>query len=115
VVLADNRGSSVGQSGKLVRDRIPEIIRASGKEPLVRVADAEVFRDLLRDKLVEEVDEFLASDGDLEELADILEVVLALADDLGAGPAQLEEMRAAKAAERGGFSLRIVWSGNIPS
>jgi predicted house-cleaning noncanonical NTP pyrophosphatase (MazG superfamily) len=78
----------VGQSGKLVRDRIPEIIRASGKEPLVRVADAEVFRDLF---------------------------VLALAADLGAGSAQLEEMRAAKAAERGGFSLQIVWSGNIPS
>ncbi len=67
---------------KLVRDRIPQIIRDGGGQPLVRVADGEEYRALLRAKLVEEVQEFLASD-DPEELADVLEVLHALASDLG--------------------------------
>lgn len=96
---------------KLVRDGIPQIIRSRGDEPLVRVANRREYRHLLHDKLTEEVDEFLASE-DPEELADILEVVLALATELGVDGAQLEELRAAKAAERGGFAGRIVWHGN---
>jgi predicted house-cleaning noncanonical NTP pyrophosphatase (MazG superfamily) len=97
--------------GKLVRDRIPQIIRSRGDEPLVRVADRQEYRDLLRGKLTEEVAEFLASD-DLEELADILEVVLTLAGELGVDAEGLEVLRTAKAAERGGFTGRIVWHGN---
>ncbi|MGH8909906.1 MAG: hypothetical protein ACRD0K_26275 [Egibacteraceae bacterium] len=49
---------------------------------------------------------------DPEELADILEVVLTLAGDLGVDAAGLETLRAAKAAERGGFAGRVVWHGN---
>jgi predicted house-cleaning noncanonical NTP pyrophosphatase (MazG superfamily) len=98
---------------KLVRDKIPQIIRDTGTEPVIRVADAEEFRCLLRAKLVEEVEEFLASD-DPNELADILEVLLALAGALGVDQDQLEKLRAAKAFERGGFADRIVWSGNAP-
>ncbi|MCY0932159.1 nucleoside triphosphate pyrophosphohydrolase [Streptomyces sp. H27-H1] len=47
-----------------------------------------------------------------EELADILEVAYALAADLGVSPEQLENIRAAKASQRGGFTKRIVWTGN---
>ncbi|MGY5627485.1 pyrophosphohydrolase domain-containing protein [Streptomyces sp. UC1A3] len=100
---------------KLVRDKVPEIIRRSGETPDVYVADAQDYRQLLRAKLGEEVGEFLDAGNDedaLEELADVLEVVHALAADLGAGPEQLESLRAAKAAERGGFTGRIVWTGN---
>ncbi len=96
---------------KLVRDKIPQLIRDTGGEPVVRIADAEEYRGLLRAKLVEEVEEFLASD-DPNELADVLEVLLALAGDLGVDQDQLEKLRRAKAFERGGFSNRIVWSGN---
>ena len=96
---------------KLVRDKIPSIIRASGQEPIVRVATAEEYGTLLRDKLLEEVREFLAS-GDLEELADILEVAYALVADAGVGREQLEKLRADKAAERGGFAAGIIWCGN---
>jgi predicted house-cleaning noncanonical NTP pyrophosphatase (MazG superfamily) len=60
----------------------PQIIRSRGDEPMVRVADRQEYRDLLRDKLTEEVREFLTSE-DPEDLADILEVVLALATELG--------------------------------
>jgi predicted house-cleaning noncanonical NTP pyrophosphatase (MazG superfamily) len=96
---------------KLVRDRIPQIIRSRGAEPVVRVADRQEYRGLLRGKLTEEVHEFLASE-EPEELADILEVVLALATELGVDRARLEALRATKAAERGGFAGRIVWQGN---
>lgn len=99
---------------KLVRDRIPQIIRNEGAEPVTRIADAQEYRGLLRAKLVEEVDEFLASE-DPQELADVLEVLLAVASDLGIDRDQLEKLRAAKAAERGGFADRIVWSGNAPA
>lgn len=98
--------------GKLVRDKVPQIIRARGLEPVIYVADAGEYATRLRDKLTEEVAEFLASDSDPEELADVLEVVYALAGLAGTGPQQLEKLRAAKADERGGFCDRIIWTGN---
>jgi predicted house-cleaning noncanonical NTP pyrophosphatase (MazG superfamily) len=100
---------------KLVRDKIPEIIRANGEVPSTRVAEGAEYQSLLLAKLTEEVLEFIASDGDPDELADILEVVMALADGLGIGRPELERLRAKKAAERGGFSQRIVWLGNRPA
>jgi predicted house-cleaning noncanonical NTP pyrophosphatase (MazG superfamily) len=104
----------VGQ-GKLVRDKIPQIIRAKGLEPVIYVADPDEYATRLRDKLTEEVAEFLASDSDPEELADVLEVVYALAALTGTDQEQLEKLRASKADERGGFADRIIWSGNQPA
>ncbi|MEU8943395.1 nucleoside triphosphate pyrophosphohydrolase [Streptomyces goshikiensis] len=100
--------------GKLVRDRIPQIIRADGAEPEVYVADPAEYRQRLRVKLVEEVSEYMEADETdaPEELADVLEVAFALAADLGVDPTQLEKIRAAKAEQRGGFAERIVWTGN---
>lgn len=101
-------------NGKLVRDHIPKIIRATGSEPMTYTASLDEYRTRLRDKLTEEVAEFLAADDAEapEELADVLEVVRALADALGIDPRQLEKIRAAKESERGGFHHRIVWTGN---
>lgn len=98
--------------GKLVRDKIPELIRADGLDPVIHTADPEEYMARLRAKLREETEEFLASDDDPEELADILEVLHALARQSGVTPEKIEELRAMKAAARGGFSKRIVWSGN---
>jgi predicted house-cleaning noncanonical NTP pyrophosphatase (MazG superfamily) len=108
------RSTALTSNGKLVRDKIPQIIRARGADPIVRTADAAEYRQLLRAKLAEEVGEVLAADDTdaPEELADVFEVVLALASDLGLDAGQLEKLRAGKAAERGGFADRIVWSGN---
>ncbi|MFB7269635.1 nucleoside triphosphate pyrophosphohydrolase [Streptomyces sp. NPDC056244] len=99
---------------KLVRDLIPQTIRASGGEPMVYVAGPDEYRKRLRHKLSEEVTEFLAADDSAaaEELADVLEVVHALAVDLGMTLRQLEELRAQKAEARGGFAGRVVWTGN---
>jgi predicted house-cleaning noncanonical NTP pyrophosphatase (MazG superfamily) len=101
--------------GKLVRDKIPQIIRGKGLEPVIHAADPDEYAMRLRDKLAEEVAEFLASDSDPEELADVLEVIYALAALTGTDPQQLEKPRAAKADGRGGFADRIIWSGNQPA
>jgi len=95
---------------KLVRDKIPEIMRAAGQVAVVHTADPVEFPVLLRQKLTEEVDEFLISQ-DPEELADILEVLYALAGCLGLDAAGLEALRQAKAELRGGFASRVVWHG----
>ena len=100
-----NSSSSIDH--KLVRDGIPELIESEGRVANVRVASSEEYCRLLREKLVEEVDEFLES-GESEELADILEVVYALAKSDGIDVAELEEKRIAKAVARGGFTQRLV-------
>jgi|AntDeeMetagen192_2_1112575.scaffolds.fasta_scaffold11628_2 predicted house-cleaning noncanonical NTP pyrophosphatase (MazG superfamily) len=92
---------------KLVRDGIPEIIRADGDEPITHVVEGEEYRGRLHDKLDEEVAEFHES-GDVEELADVLAVVDALAETAGSSSADLDEIRRAKAAERGEFADGIV-------
>lgn len=92
---------------KLVRDGVPELIRAEGGDPDVRVAGESEYVSLLRNKLYEEAGEYAAG-GDVDELADVLEVLHALARTHGAGPADLEARRAAKQAERGGFEGRRV-------
>lgn len=99
--------------GKLVRDNIPQIIRAEGLEPVIYSAGAEEYGIRLRDKLREEVQEFLASDNDPEELADILEMPYALAEQAGTDGHHREELRAAKAEERGGFAGRTIRTGNV--
>lgn len=91
---------------KLVRDRIPEIIRARGAVCETRVLTDAEYGEALRAKLTEEVEEYLES-GDLEELTDILEVVRALAEFGGQGEAALEAARARKERERGAFGEKI--------
>lgn len=94
------------EHNKLVRDRIPEIIAANGEEPVTRVlADVE-YKQELKKKLHEEVAEFDRS-GTTEELADVLEVVYALAAVENLSPTQLETLRQQKREERGGFEQRI--------
>ena len=60
--------------GKLVRDKIPQVIRAQGETPHIRVLEGPEFHDALERKLQEEAAEYLES-RELTELADILEVV----------------------------------------
>jgi predicted house-cleaning noncanonical NTP pyrophosphatase (MazG superfamily) len=92
---------------KLVRDRIPDIIRAEGKTAVVRTADAEEYGRRLVEKLREEVEEF-ARDLNAEELADVLEVVRALCLHHGFDPASVEALRAEKEAARGGFGAKLI-------
>lgn len=91
---------------KLVRDNIPDIIKAQGDVPVVRTLGGEEYLHALVAKLREETAEF-AEAYDLAELADIQEVVLALAEAIGADAAALESARAIKAANNGTFSRKL--------
>ena len=75
---------------KLVRDKIPAIIDAQGKKANIRILNDEEYRRALETKLDEEVSEY-HKDRNLEELADILEVVYALTESLGHSKEELFE------------------------
>lgn len=92
---------------KLVRDKIPEVIEATGKKYDIRIADKEEHYKLLEKKLKEEVNEFL-EDKNLEELADVMEVLVGLANALGYSEEELLKKRELKRDERGGFDKGIV-------
>jgi len=91
---------------KLVRDRIPEIIKQSGGIPTTRILDDEEFIKELNLKLCEEVQEYL-EDESIEELADILEVIHGILRAKKTTFQEVENIRIKKAQERGAFDKRI--------
>ena len=91
---------------KLVRDRIPEIIEKSGKTAYCRILNNEEYIKELDSKLNEECAEYQV-DKSIEELADMLEVMYAIAQARGYSVEELERVRAEKAEKRGGFKDRI--------
>ena len=92
---------------KLVRDRIPEIIEASGKSCVTEILSDKAYLRLVDAKLDEELAEY-HSDQTIEELADLLEVIYAAAMARGYTPEQLESVRDAKAEKRGAFANKIL-------
>ena len=91
---------------KLVRDRIPEMIEASGSKCVTAVLSQEAYLQMLDKKLDEELEEYQQSKA-VEELADLLEVIEAVAQARGCSWEQLTEIREKKRKERGGFHERI--------
>ena len=94
------------EDNKLIRDKIPDIIRKNGSQPVLQVLDDEAYKLALEEKLQEEVAEF-GEAGTIEELVDILEVIYALAAIQAVNAHQLEALRLAKKQERGGFEQRL--------
>ena len=95
---------------KLVRDLIPQVIKSTGKECRTRILDEEEYEKELVIKLKEESEEYFSAEGpekSLEELADMLEIIRALATVHGATWEQLEALRQKKAEARGGFQERV--------
>lgn len=92
---------------KLVRDKIPQVIEAAGKKFDIKIADKEQHYKLLEDKLKEEVNEFL-TDKNLEELADVMEVLIGLSNVMGYSEEDLFKKREEKKNERGGFDKGII-------
>jgi predicted house-cleaning noncanonical NTP pyrophosphatase (MazG superfamily) len=93
---------------KLVRDRVPEILRAGGHEVVTETLEGDALLDALRAKIDEEVAEYDTAIDDehaATELADLLEVVMAIAKRRGYGEAAIQQLRADKAARRGAFDL----------
>lgn len=98
----------MAQYNKLVRDKIPEILDAKGVVYEKRIATQKEYRIELIKKLREELEEFEVA-GDVEELADIMEVVEAL--KLLPEYSDAEEVRIKKKEERGGFERGVVLKG----
>lgn len=92
---------------KLVRDAIPDIIRASGKSCVTKILSDSDYLTMLDAKLTEELHEYQESKS-LEELADLLEVLQTVVKARGYTLEELEGVRAAKAAQRGGFAGKIL-------
>lgn len=92
---------------KLVRDKIPEIIEASGKCCTCSVLDDDKYSEMLEQKLTEELNEYQESKS-MEELADLLEVMIAVAKARGSSFEEVESIRLKKAEERGSFDKRIL-------
>ena len=100
---------------KLVRDRIPEIVRADGGTPTVKTLDDAAFESALRVKLVEEAQEAVAAPDEPEikkELADIYEVVQALCRLHGFSEQTILDEQKRRRDERGGFEQRT-WLESI--
>src|SRR3990167_10363978 len=91
---------------KLIRDKIPEIIKADGRKPVTRILDDKEYLSELIEKLKEETEE-LETDLTVEELADIQEVLFAILDVFKSNREELEKVRQKKAKERGTFKKRI--------
>ena len=95
---------------KLVRDRIPEIIEATGRSLTSRMLSNDEYKLELKKKLSEEVEEYLNATKDqdaIEELADIMELVISLAQIHHASIEEVERVRQKKEKERGGFNKKI--------
>ncbi|MBG9549645.1 phosphoribosyl-ATP pyrophosphohydrolase [Cytobacillus firmus] len=95
---------------KLVRDQIPEIIEKTGKKFSTRILDDNEYIKELKKKSFEELQEYVETNNNedaIEELADVLEIIHALAEYHGASIEEVEEIRTQKAEKRGGFKEKI--------
>lgn len=95
---------------KLVRDRIPEIIEKTGKKFSTRILDDNEYIKELKKKSFEELQEYVETNNNedaIEELADVLEIIHALAECHGASIEEVEVVRKQKADKRGGFKEKI--------
>jgi predicted house-cleaning noncanonical NTP pyrophosphatase (MazG superfamily) len=95
---------------KLVRDLIPQVIKNTGKKHSTRILNESEYIEQLKKKAFEELDEYINTDNKkdaIEELADLLEIVHALAEYHGSSIDEVEEVRKQKAEKRGGFKEKI--------
>lgn len=107
----DQDNTDFRRTKKLVRDRIPEIIRAHGQEPKVRELTDKALITALDEKLVEEHEEYIENRS-IEELVDMIEVILTLAKKKGSSTKQLLKAVEDKRSERGGFERGYFYEGD---
>ena len=94
---------------KLVRDKIPEIIKGNNQNPITRILSDEEYKFELEKKLNEEYQEVLNASGEerIEELADMLEVMIYLAKLEGKDLDDIIDICNKKHEKRGGFEEKI--------
>ena len=92
---------------KLVRDKIPDVLKEKGETPVTHTATDEEYWKKLKEKLKEEVAEFVSRE-DVEYLADILEIINAICEFKKFDPEMVEKLRKEKIKSKGGFSGKII-------
>ncbi|PFL61637.1 phosphoribosyl-ATP pyrophosphohydrolase [Bacillus cereus] len=95
---------------KLIRNKIPQIIKSNGKTPTTRILNEDEYIKEICRKTQEELTEYIeakTTSDKLEELSDLLELINALAEYEGATLEEINNIRKKKAKERGGFSDRV--------
>jgi|SRR3989344_4203612 len=92
---------------KLVRDKIPDYIKSKGGNVIFHIANDKEYWLKLKEKLHEEVSEFLKAES-IEEMADILEVIDAIINYKSFSRKELENIKNKKAKERGKFQDKII-------
>ena len=97
---------------KLVRDKIPEIMIKNGATPVTHILSDEDYLKELNRKILEEVNEYLKS-GDILELADIEEVLLAILSAKKVPKEEFENIRTDKVKKRGAFTKKIYLDSEI--
>jgi predicted house-cleaning noncanonical NTP pyrophosphatase (MazG superfamily) len=102
---------------KLIRDKIPEMIKQKGEECVVRIAwSDDEYEKFLLEKLMEEGKEFCEAKDvfhKLEELADLSEVIRAISAFYKFDARDVERVRVDKLEKRGGFEKRIIWKDTV--
>lgn len=91
---------------KLVRDKIPEIIEKNDGKPKIKILRENEYKKELRKKLLEETKEYIEDDN-IEEIADILEVINAILENEDVSFEEIEVIRKNKKNERGAFKEKI--------
>lgn len=91
---------------KLVRDNIPEIISLNNEKAIIRILTDEEYLKELNKKLKEEMHEYF-EENNIEELADILEVIYAILDAKKVEREEFENIRKTKTEKRGAFKKKI--------
>lgn len=95
---------------KLVRDFIPEVIERDGKNYSTKILNDAEYIEELKKKSLEELNEYFAAENkedSVEELADLLEIVHALAEYHGSSIEEVERVRQQKFEQRGGFKEKV--------
>lgn len=91
---------------KLVRDKIPEIINSDNGVAITRTLHDVEYLNELNKKLQEEVKEYLEADN-IEELADIVEVIYGILNLKNVSIEEFEIIRKNKVEKRGAFNKKI--------
>lgn len=94
---------------KLVRDKIPNIIEEKGETPIIKILNENEYKKELEKKLYEEYKEVIEANGDdrVEELADMLEVIKAIANLENKNLNDIIEIANKKAEKRGAFEEKV--------